>query len=410
MSTSVKKASVQTFSSASANKAQNPSGKQDENLDFDLLAEYLMDDGDPKNAPSAFEMGMGIFGDNDLVPDKQPASSEASSEDGQLFAPSNNALLENTFDSFQAPLMSPPAIPQPVEQPAVSKQPQTSSRSRSRSTAAKKRKASAAQPDTSTSTSTSSSSRPKSKSQAQIDRRRERNRILARRTRLRKKFFFESLQKDVADLQTQNERLRGIIRTRLPKTLSTQILTSCAAKLPDIVADNPEMNPNVTNEDKSLVRSLRTAQQCFCISDPSLPDNPIVYATGGFCDLTGYALSEILGRNCRFLQGPGTSLKKVEKLRAAISRGEDCQVCLLNYKSDGTPFYNQLFVAALKDASNSIVNYVGVQSEVSLPPPEDEEHEAAKAIQAAKETEDGSLLGGSVGELGGADDFDSFLS
>ncbi|GMH77888.1 hypothetical protein TrST_g12470 [Triparma strigata] len=408
MSTRVKKLAMQTFSSKSS--SANAHNQKEESLDFDLLAEYLMDDGsDLKLQPaSAFDMGMGIFGDNDLqVPDKQPASSEASSEDGQLFAPSNNALLEN-FDTFGGP-MDPPAIPPPIQPPPAAP-PQiqtTSSRSRSRSTAAKKRKASqqsASQPATTTtsSSSSSSSSRPKSKSQAQIDRRRERNRILARRTRLRKKFFFESLQKDVSDLQAQNERLRGIIRARLPKALSSQILTSCAAKLPDIVAENPEMNPNVTSEDKSLVRSLRTSQQCFCISDPSLPDNPIVYASGGFCDLTGYALSEILGRNCRFLQGPGTSLKKVEKLRQAISRGEDCTVCLLNYKSDGTPFYNQLFVAALKDASNSIVNYVGVQSEVSLPPPDDEEHETAKLIKATEDEKVASSVG--------ADDFDSFLS
>mmetsp|Transcript_28239 Transcript_28239/g.56398 ORF Transcript_28239/g.56398 Transcript_28239/m.56398 type:complete len:282 (-) Transcript_28239:95-940(-) len=255
-------------------------------------------------------------------------------------------------------------------------------RAKSRSLTTKKRKAAAAAAVANPAVATS---RPKSKSQAQIDRRRERNRILARRTRLRKKFFFESLQKDVTDLQQQNEKLRAVIRNRLPAELSNQILSSSRAKLPEIVAENPDFSVDVTQEDRNFVQTLRTSQQCFCISDPSLIDNPIVYASAGFCDLTGYKLEEILGRNCRFLQGPGTSLKKVDELRSAISRGEDIQTTILNYKADGTSFYNHLFVAALKDASGAIVNYVGVQTEVAMPPPEDEEHEKAKQAAAGSQ-------------------------
>ena len=101
------------------------------------------------------------------------------------------------------------------------------------------------------------------------------------------------------------------------------------------------------------------------MTDPSLPDNPIVYATQGFLNLTGYSLDQVLGRNCRFLQGPETDPKAVEKIRRAIEDGSDMSVCLLNYRVDGTTFWNQFFIAALRDAAGNITNYVGVQCKVS---------------------------------------------
>ena len=101
------------------------------------------------------------------------------------------------------------------------------------------------------------------------------------------------------------------------------------------------------------------------MTDPSLPDNPIVYATQGFLNLTGYTLDQVLGRNCRFLQGPETDPKAVEKIRNAIEEGSDMSVCLLNYRVDGTTFWNQFFIAALRDAAGNITNYVGVQCKVS---------------------------------------------
>ena len=115
----------------------------------------------------------------------------------------------------------------------------------------------------------------------------------------------------------------------------------------------------------TTVSALSGSQQNFAISDPTLPDNPIVYVSQGFLDLTGYTLDQVLGRNCRFLQGPGTDQSAVEVIRKGINEGVDTSVCLLNYKADGTPFWNQFFVASLRDAENNVVNYVGVQCEVS---------------------------------------------
>lgn len=67
-----------------------------------------------------------------------------------------------------------------------------------------------------------------------------------------------------------------------------------------------------------------------------------------------------MGRNCRFLQGPGTDPKDIEMIRSAVAKGNDFSICVLNYKADGTPFWNQLFVAALRDTDNCIVNFVSL--------------------------------------------------
>ncbi|CAM9553744.1 unnamed protein product, partial [Laminaria digitata] len=82
--------------------------------------------------------------------------------------------------------------------------------------------------------------------------------------------------------------------------------------------------------------------------------------------LTRYKLHEVLGRNCRFLQGPETDPRAVDKIRKAIEEGLDTSVCLLNYRADGTTFWNQFFVASLRDGGGATVNYVGVQCKVSL--------------------------------------------
>lgn len=118
--------------------------------------------------------------------------------------------------------------------------------------------------------------------------------------------------------------------------------------------------------DSNLMKAIQSAQRSFCVTDPRLPDNPIIFASQGFLQLTGYGVHEVVGRNCRFLQGPDTDQNEVRKLREGISAGQDTAVCMLNYKADGSPFLNQIFVAALRDSSNKIVNYVGVQVEVNF--------------------------------------------
>ena len=198
----------------------------------------------------------------------------------------------------------------------------------------------------------------------------ERNREHAKRSRIRKKFLLESLQQSVSLLKEENEKLRGSIRSHLGDAKAAALLSEKAdsngTDVDGLLATSQGIANKVLDDpDFSFIKALQTAQQNFVVTDPSLPDNPIVYASQGFLNLTGYSLDQILGRNCRFLQGPETDPKHVERIRKAIEQGNDMSVCLLNYRVDGTTFWNQFFIAALRDANGEVTNFVGVQCKVS---------------------------------------------
>jgi PAS domain S-box-containing protein len=198
--------------------------------------------------------------------------------------------------------------------------------------------------------------------------RRERNREHAKRSRLRKKFLLESLQEQIHGMQEQMDKFKEVLKRELPDKAEAVINEVCGntdkyTPLPMPSGFGPVKT--LMEPDFRLMSALSGSQQNFAISDPTLPDNPIVYVSQGFLELTGYTLDQVLGRNCRFLQGPGTDQSAVEVIRKGIAEGVDTSVCLLNYKADGTPFWNQFFVASLRDAENNVVNYVGVQCEVS---------------------------------------------
>jgi PAS domain S-box-containing protein len=204
--------------------------------------------------------------------------------------------------------------------------------------------------------------------------RRERNREHAKRSRIRKKFLLESLLEQVESLRDENKSLRRAIRSHLPDK-AHEVLEECITEESLLLSTNSAVHvmpkQQLMEPDFRLMMALQAAQQNFAVSDPSLPDNPIVYASQGFLQLTGYSMSQVVGRNCRFLQGPATDPKAVDRIRKCVADGIDASVCLLNYKADGTPFWNQFFVASLRDADGSIVNYVGVQCEVNEVPIEE---------------------------------------
>nr|AML79647.1 putative LOV domain-containing protein [Mougeotia sp. BC-2016] len=116
----------------------------------------------------------------------------------------------------------------------------------------------------------------------------------------------------------------------------------------------------------SLLIPLVKIQQSFVLADPHLPDMPIVHASDVFCQLSGYSREEVVGRNCRFLQGPGTDTEAVNKIREAVNAEQSCTVRLLNYKKDGTPFWNSLHIAPVRNCQGKVAFYCGVQLDVSL--------------------------------------------
>lgn len=114
----------------------------------------------------------------------------------------------------------------------------------------------------------------------------------------------------------------------------------------------------------TLKAMIATSPIAAVISNPSLPDNPIVECNDAFIELTGYAADEILGANCRFLQGPGTEPALSDTLRNAIRDRRPALVEILNYKKDGTPFRNAVLVAPIFGPAGDLEYFLGSQMEV----------------------------------------------
>nr|AML77509.1 putative LOV domain-containing protein [Impatiens balsamina] len=120
--------------------------------------------------------------------------------------------------------------------------------------------------------------------------------------------------------------------------------------------------PRVSQE---LKDALATLQQTFVVSDATKHDCPIMYASSGFFTMTGYSSNQVIGKNCRFLQGPDTDQNEVDKIREAVNTGSSYCGRLLNYKKDGTPFWNLLTVTPIKDNTGKVIKFIGMQVEVS---------------------------------------------
>jgi PAS domain-containing protein len=192
--------------------------------------------------------------------------------------------------------------------------------------------------------------------------RKRKNREFAKRSREKRRNEQKLLEDEVAGLQKINSRLRQIVQEKIP-THAQSILKKCCADHPLHHAANASGNRKedmLANSDFHLVENLIKQQQSFCLTDPAQPDNPIVYASENFYNLTGFTKEASLGRNCRFLQGKDTGMKSVALIRDSIKNGKDISVNLLNYKADATPFWNQFFIAALRNRTGKIVNYVSI--------------------------------------------------
>jgi two-component system cell cycle sensor histidine kinase/response regulator CckA len=112
-------------------------------------------------------------------------------------------------------------------------------------------------------------------------------------------------------------------------------------------------------------RAIQAVSQGIVITDPHLADNPIVYASPGFERLTGYSAEEAVGQNCRFLQGKETDEASAAELGQAIGEGRVGTVELLNYRKDGTPFWSNVTVSPVIDASGAVTHFVEVMMDVT---------------------------------------------
>ena len=112
-------------------------------------------------------------------------------------------------------------------------------------------------------------------------------------------------------------------------------------------------------------RAIDEAPIGITITDPNQEDNPIIYVNDAFTGMTGYAESEVLGRNCRFLQGEKTDQESVARLRKGIAAEQPASVTIRNYRPDGSDFWNHLEIAPVRDEDDNVINFVGFQQDVT---------------------------------------------
>jgi PAS domain S-box-containing protein len=125
-------------------------------------------------------------------------------------------------------------------------------------------------------------------------------------------------------------------------------------------------------------RAIAASNNGILITDPNLPDNPIIYSNESVLHITGYSEDELIGRNCRLLQDQDRNQPELDKLRKAIREDHDCRVLLRNYRKDGTLFWNELSVSPVYDENGRVINHIGVQNDVT---------ERKRAEEALRESE-----------------------
>lgn len=128
--------------------------------------------------------------------------------------------------------------------------------------------------------------------------------------------------------------------------------------------------PFIVDKDSSLIPQVLSAILDECVNgvtlaDPDLEDAPIIYANKAFERLTGYSQEEIIGHNCRFLQGEDRDQAGRYRIAEAIKNHEAVEVTLRNYKKDGTLFFNRLKITPLFDKKQSVMYYLGVQYDIT---------------------------------------------
>jgi PAS domain S-box-containing protein len=126
----------------------------------------------------------------------------------------------------------------------------------------------------------------------------------------------------------------------------------------------------IVEKDGGLIPQVLSAILDECVNgvtlaDPDLPDSPIVYANKAFERLTGYSQEEIIGHNCRFLQGDDREQPERYQIVEAMNNRQPVEVTLRNYRKDGKLFYNHLKILPLTDRKNRVVYYLGVQYDIT---------------------------------------------
>lgn len=152
-----------------------------------------------------------------------------------------------------------------------------------------------------------------------------------------------------------NQRKHVVLNVAPVRDLSGQII-GCSSISHDVTE-----NVELAAQSRVFKRAFESTLTAMIITDHREKDNPIVYANPGFENLTGYSPAEIIGRNCRFLQGPDTEKDTIKKLGRAIKRGESCRAKLINYRKNGKKFWNELVITPVHNNDGEVTHFIGMQ-------------------------------------------------
>jgi len=122
---------------------------------------------------------------------------------------------------------------------------------------------------------------------------------------------------------------------------------------------------------QALIAAMAHSPEPMALSDPNLPDNPIIAANPAFLALTGYSEAETLGRNCRFLQGKATDPNAPARIRRALEKNCGCIEWIVNYRRDGSVFWNLLFLSPVFSRDGRLLHFFGNQRNITEGPPAD---------------------------------------
>ena len=130
-------------------------------------------------------------------------------------------------------------------------------------------------------------------------------------------------------------------------------------------AELPQAGVDLAGMSGLLVRAMHGSVSGVTVVDVQAAIHPMIYVNPAFEEITGYSSADMVGRNCRVLQGPGTDPEAVRALSLAIARGEEHQCVLLNYRKDGTPWWNELHLSPVHDQAGRLTHYLGYQHDVT---------------------------------------------
>lgn len=160
---------------------------------------------------------------------------------------------------------------------------------------------------------------------------------------------------------------QSILLRPLPRSGTDRCGAACVMQVSD-VSSAVRRERHLRESQSSLRlrnRAIEASSQGIIIVDARKPDRPIIYANPAFSRITGYSAEEVLGLNCRFLQGEESEQPGLEVIRAAIAEQREGMAVVRNYRKDGTPFWNELLVSPVFDAEGVLSNFVGVQRDIS---------------------------------------------